>query len=204
MLLIIPLLWISCAYSTIDVTNMDIVRLSPALVYVICWVTLLLIFCYSRVPERLPRQTFGRWERLLPLRSGNRRQPWITVPHRTLHFWHNQRITTLHYTTLVLYAAGNGLLFLHAEALQAVQRRAAIAAILNLALVLLGGRTMFLAEAFNLSFQVHYLVHHWLGWIAVVEAIVHAGVAVRGGMSRSGQAVCGLLVRRNVFSVSQH
>lgn len=172
-----------------------IMELQANTAFFIFWVCFFMGILLCRIPERLPRQVLGRWECLLPRLSGHRRHKWVTIPHRTLHYWDHQRVTLFHYVILLFYAAGNGLFFLNAEDLKEVQRRAAIACILNLVPVILAGRTRLLADALNLSFQQHYLVHHWFAWIAIVEAVIHAGIIVRGGMPKTGQSTCGLLVR---------
>ena len=169
-------------------------ELQAVAIFTIFWTCFFVGLFLCRLPERLPRQIFGHWECLLPRLSGHRQHEWVTIANRTLHLWDYQRITLFHYVILLSYAAGNGLFFLNADSLE-VQRRASIACIFNLIPVILGGRTRLLAGAFNLSFQQHYLVHRWFAWIAIVEAIVHAGVVIRGGMPKTGQATCGLLVR---------
>ena len=149
-----------------------------------------------RWPESLPRQFFGRWESCLPCLTRRRRRTWINIPHRTLHFWECQRITLLHYVIPLSYAIGNVFFFLKLGDLEEIQRRAAVAAILNLVPVILGGRTRFLASVFNLSLQQYYILHHCLAWIAIMEALLHGGINFRDGMPKTGQAICGLLVRR--------
>ncbi|RSL89657.1 hypothetical protein CEP52_014849 [Fusarium oligoseptatum] len=58
-------------------------------------------------------------------------------------------------------------------------RRAALAAVLNLIPVILGGRTCHIADFLGLSLQFYYLVHHWLARLALLQTLVHAGIYIR-------------------------
>ncbi|KAL5597835.1 hypothetical protein FOBRF1_011628 [Fusarium oxysporum] len=58
-------------------------------------------------------------------------------------------------------------------------KRAGLASVLNLIMVILGGRTCYIADLFGISLQFYYLLHHWMARVAFLQSLVHAGIRVR-------------------------
>jgi hypothetical protein len=59
---------------------------------------------------------------------------------------------------------------------EASSRLAAVSAI-NLTPLFLGGRPSLILELSHIPIPVYYLVHHWVGRVALTEGLAHAGLA---------------------------
>lgn len=66
----------------------------------------------------------------------------------------------------------------------------------NMVTLMLGGRTNVLIDAFGIPLHTYYLVHHWIGRMAIAQALLHVeqAVASRGWVldtvTISGLVVC--------------
>jgi hypothetical protein len=72
--------------------------------------------------------------------------------------------------------------------------RAALAAVLNLGVVILGGRTCYIANFLGISLQFYYLIHHWVARIAFLQSLIHAGMRIRQQNTWTATAGMGLAV----------
>ena len=173
--------------------------MDAAKAYVITWACICAAFLIYKWPERLLKPLLH--ERTWVCRAA---RGVLGLPSRTLYIWSHQRITLCHYMILSCYVLGNGLLFVRPEwddgfrairvSPEETRRRAAVLAGLNLAPVVLGGRTCLLLDSFNISLQHYYFAHHWLARLAIVEMTVHAALHVQTDIVWTAQAVCGLTV----------
>jgi hypothetical protein len=57
--------------------------------------------------------------------------------------------------------------------------RSGLLASINLVPLFLGGRTNLLAEFLGVSLQSYYLMHHWVGRVAILQGLVHALLVIR-------------------------
>lgn len=91
-------------------------------------------------------------------------------------------ITYGHLVLLVIWITANVVFDLDLKWLSPLgppARRAGLAAVLNLIMVILGGRTCYIADLFGISLQFYYLLHHWMARVAFLQSLVHAGIRVR-------------------------
>ncbi|KAK0755581.1 hypothetical protein N5P37_011823 [Trichoderma harzianum] len=58
-----------------------------------------------------------------------------------------------------------------------IQTRVALASIVNLAPLCMGGRAPII-DALNISRQSYYLAHAWIGAIATIEAVMHSSISI--------------------------
>jgi hypothetical protein len=169
--------------------------------FVLTWACFIVALLVLECPERLFNPLFDVLDRI-PTHHGIRN--CLRIPSRTLYVFNHQRVTLYNYVVVGLYIFSNGLLFARPDLSDGFQivradsdelrRRAAVAATINLVPVVLGGRTCFLVDAFNIPLQRYYFAHHWLARLAVVEMTMHAVLHVRSGTEWTTQAVCGLVV----------
>jgi len=104
---------------------------------------------------------------------------------------------------LLLYIGGNGA----AVAIQAtrgatIASSTVLASTINLVPLLLGGRTNRVADAIGVSRSSYYLAHHWIGRVAVLEALVHSAIGLVPsfqGHALDRVAISGCIVSRTFF-----
>lgn len=56
--------------------------------------------------------------------------------------------------------------------------RSGMMASVNLIPLFLGGRTNLLANNFGIPLHSYYLAHHWVGRMAIMQSLLHAGLAI--------------------------
>jgi predicted ferric reductase len=96
----------------------------------------------------------------------------------------------------IVNGLGLGLGIREASDLATLATRAGALAMVNLIPLFLGGRTNTLSNFLNVPLQTYYLIHHWVGRMAVLQALLHVGIIVRlEGLPRtSSNTVSGALV----------
>ena len=184
--------------------------------YVITWVCLFITYLILKWPKKLLRPALDPCIRLLP-RFIQKWPRYFKIHRRTLYSWNSQRVTLTHYIICFVYLVGNVLLFVRPTFKKGVaivktdsderQRRAAVAGLTNLVPVIFGGRTCFLADAFNIPLQQYYFAHHWLARLAVIEITVHVIAQTHGGLVWTGHAAVGLTVqapRNHLHILTRH
>ncbi|KAB5528998.1 hypothetical protein GE09DRAFT_1041919 [Coniochaeta sp. 2T2.1] len=83
--------------------------------------------------------------------------------------------TRLELILLSFYISGNGAaLSIQIARGASVASSTVLAAIINLLPLLFGGRTNRIADAIGLSRPSYYVAHHWMGRVAILEALIHA------------------------------
>lgn len=108
--------------------------------------------------------------------------------------------TPLELLLLLLYIGGNGA----AVAIQAtrgatIASSTVLASTINLVPLLLGGRTNRVADVIGVSRPSYYVAHHWIGRVAVLEALVHSAfglVPSTQGHALDRVAISGCIVSR--------
>lgn len=174
-------------------------------IYVITWASILAAICLSRWPQRLVKRAFGPIFARLPNIVLQVFHKGLQLPQRTLYFWRYERITTTHYAYLFMYILGNGLLFAKPDLnngfritrtnSEETQKRSAVAAVTNLVLVILGGRSCVIADAFDMPLHQYYFAHRWLARLAIIEILMHVAIQTKEGITWSAHSVFGLIVR---------
>jgi uncharacterized protein involved in response to NO len=61
---------------------------------------------------------------------------------------------------------------------QDIMVRSGKIATLNMIPLFLGSRTSFLANRLGVSLQTYYLVHHWIGRVAIIQGLLHATLTI--------------------------
>lgn len=171
-------------------------------IYAISWACILATFCLLRWPKRLVKHLFGPLITRLPNLVLHGIHKSLKFPQRTLYFWRYERVTIKHHAYLLAYMFGNGLLFVKPDLNNGfriinsdkTQNRAAVAAMVNLVPVILGGRSCVIADAFDIPLHWYYFSHHWLARLAAVEVIMHVGIHAKRGIAWTAHAVFGLIV----------
>ncbi|KAL7786274.1 hypothetical protein V8C37DRAFT_392444 [Trichoderma ceciliae] len=101
--------------------------------------------------------------------------PWLLRPRRGMG------ITRLQALILLCFLSCNILLILlpiyPLPAWSLIQKRMALASIVNLAPLCMGGRAP-IVDALNISRQSYYFAHACIGAIAAIEAVVHSGISL--------------------------
>ncbi|KAF4997701.1 hypothetical protein FDECE_12008 [Fusarium decemcellulare] len=110
------------------------------------------------------------------------RLAWQGLSHAPYTTWDGKTITWGHLGLLGLWLMANVMIVMEWEWLSPLgppERRAALAAALNLIPVILGGRTCHIADFLGLSLQFYYLLHHWLARLVLLQTLIHAGIHMR-------------------------
>ncbi|KAG4258492.1 hypothetical protein FPRO03_03446 [Fusarium proliferatum] len=114
--------------------------------------------------------------------------------------WDGKTITYGHLVLLIIWLVANVVIDLDWRLLTPLgppAKRAALAAILNLIPVVLGGRTCHVADFLGISLQFYYLLHHWMARISLLQSFVHAGIHIRlqeSWTTMSGMGVAAVLL----------
>ena len=115
--------------------------------------------------------------------------PWL-VPRR-----HWTGVTRLEASILLVYFLINALaLGVPVSGSVDLQRRAARTAIINLTPVFLGGRTNPLVDFIGIPISTYYVAHHWIGRVAVVEALLHPSIILIRRLPVKGLGASGYTV----------
>lgn len=135
------------------------------------------------------------------LRLGSRRLVYILTRFLQYPLLIQRRywtvITRFNALFIFLYLASNCIaLGISIKDAREFEQRAALVAVINLTVLFLGGRTNPCADLLGISLQSYYLVHHWIGRIALAEGLLHAIVVIAlrprpGGVYASGFIVSG-------------
>ena len=87
----------------------------------------------------------------------------------------------------IVNGLGLGLGIRGASDIATLATRAGAMAMVNLIPLFLGGRTNSLSNFLNVPLQTYYLIHHWVGRMAVLQALAHVGLMVGlEGLPRTG------------------
>ena len=99
------------------------------------------------------------------------------------------------------FCLGFGIDSLDRRGRSALMRRSGLLSSVNTVMLFPGGRTNVVIDAFGIPLHTYYLAHHWIGRIAVTQALLHTGLAISqrralDAQTNSGIAV-GLLILMN-------
>ncbi|KAH6881123.1 hypothetical protein B0T10DRAFT_463626 [Thelonectria olida] len=130
------------------------------------------VFLYLLRPWRLPRLI-------------------IDSLSRPAYIWDHKRITAAQFTLLLAWF-GLNVAFLTVRWEFPREKRAALAAAINLTPVILGGRTCLVADAIGISLQSYYLLHHWLARLSFVEMGLHAIIHTKQQKTWTASSAMGL------------
>jgi hypothetical protein len=104
-------------------------------------------------------------------------------------------VTYIEFTLLGLYLAVN-IACTFSDGTSDLMGRSGQMSSVNMVILMLGGRTNVLIDAFGIPLHTYYLVHHWIGRMAVAQAALHVGLAtasrgwVDDTVTISGLVVC--------------
>ncbi|KAL8367158.1 hypothetical protein RB599_010248 [Gaeumannomyces hyphopodioides] len=65
------------------------------------------------------------------------------------------------------------------------EKRTAVVSAINIIPLFLGGNPNPLLDLTGVSISSYHLIHHWIGGVAILEGLVHAGMSIRSGSSHS-------------------
>ncbi|KAL8325958.1 hypothetical protein RB597_008985 [Gaeumannomyces tritici] len=105
------------------------------------------------------------------------------------------RITRLELLILVAFLSCN-LFVLAFRVLNVADfaKRAAVVSAINIIPLFLGGNPNPLLDLTGVSVSSYHLIHHWIGGVAILEGLVHAGLSIRSGSSQSKISGCIILL----------
>lgn len=120
---------------------------------------------------------------LLLLRFGSRRLIFLITRYLQypvlIQLRHWSAFTRLNALCLLLYIGCNCLaLAIFIQDVRELEQRAARVAVINMAVLFLGGRTNPGADLLGISIQSYYLAHHWIGRVAAAEGMLHAIIVI--------------------------
>jgi hypothetical protein len=88
-------------------------------------------------------------------------------------------VTFIEFALLGIYIVANGVCMrVDVHGTSDLMRRSSLMSSVNTVTLLLGGRTNVLMNAFGIPLHTYYLAHHWIGRMAVVQALLHAALAI--------------------------
>ncbi|KAI0836083.1 hypothetical protein F5Y06DRAFT_274157 [Hypoxylon sp. FL0890] len=89
------------------------------------------------------------------------------------------KVTRLQAGLLLIYVSINAMvLVLFLKNTVELKQRAALVSILNMVPLFLGGRTSPLADLGNISLHTYYYWHVWVGRVAAIQSLLHAGLSL--------------------------
>jgi hypothetical protein len=114
------------------------------------------------------------------------------------HLKQHRRWSSVTYMDLILlgaYAGVNGFCMrFRMDGVDDLMQRSGLLSSVNTVLLFPGGRTNVFIDACGIPLHTYYLAHHWIGRIAVAQAILHAGLAISRKWARDAQTISGLVV----------
>ena len=72
-----------------------------------------------------------------------------------------------------------------------------MAAVFNLMPMFLGGRINPFADSIGIPMSTYYLAHHWIGRVAIAEALIHSSLILRHRLAKGGMIRYGFCPSRN-------
>jgi hypothetical protein len=73
-------------------------------------------------------------------------------------------------------------------------RRSGLLSSVNTVMLFPGGRTNVFIDAFGIPLHTYYLAHHWIGRIAIAQALLHAGLAISQKRALDARTISGIVV----------
>jgi hypothetical protein len=96
-----------------------------------------------------------------------------------INWRYSDSVTYMQALVLLIYSILNGIaLGLGIKDKSDFIVRCGIIASINMMLLYLGGRTSIIANYFQVSLHMYYLLHHWIGRIVILQGVLHAVLAI--------------------------
>jgi hypothetical protein len=104
-------------------------------------------------------------------------------------------ITGIQAVVLLTYMALNGICMgVGVQNTKDLMLRSGMMASVNMMPLFLGSRTSFLINGIGIPLHTYYLMHHWIGRIAILQGLLHAILAIFSGNAISNYTVSGIIV----------
>jgi hypothetical protein len=117
---------------------------------------------------------------------------FVVIPRK----WWWSSVTVLQFLLFFAYLTVNGLFMgLHSRNDYAVvARRCAMLSSINMMPLFLAGRPSFLVTFLHLPLHVHHLVHHWIGRVSIIQALLHIVFILRSHTNKKQFTLSGTVV----------
>jgi hypothetical protein len=104
-------------------------------------------------------------------------------------------VTSIQAIALLAYVITNGVCMgIGVRNIKDLMLRSGMLASVNMVPLFLGGRTSSLANGVRIPLHTYYLVHHWVGRVAVIQGLLHASLAISSGNTARKPTISEIMV----------